>query len=100
MAVVQSGKYSGEYLVDDLIQVEIYGRTIRLRDAVTGEVIENVGNYGGDVFVNAAGTTYAAAQSSYGTSADAVLRGLYLISSGKWAIHQAGPNYNVTPNNN
>jgi len=100
MAVVQSGLYSGDYLIDDLIQVETIGRKIQLRDAVTGQVIENIGNYGGDVYTKAASTTYAAAQSSYGTSADAVLRALYLISSGKWATHQAGPNYNVAINNN
>lgn len=99
MAVVQSGLNAGDYLIDDLIQVETIGRKIQLRDATTGQVMENIGNFGRDVFVNPAGTTYAAAQSSYGASADAVIRALYLISSGKWAIHQGHVNYNVTPNN-
>ena len=86
------------WLIDDLIQTERQGRTIRLRDATTGQVLENIGNYGGDVFVNSVGTTYAAAQASYGALADAVIRAQYLISSGKWATVQAHPNYNVTPN--
>ena len=101
MAVV-ANTYRGRdaWLIDDLIQTEQYGRTIRLRDATTGEVIENIGNSERDFMLNSVGTTYAAAQSSYGVLADAVIRAQYLISSGKWAIHQAGPSYNVTPNNN
>ena len=65
------------WLIDDLIQVDLWGRSIRLIDATTGEVMENVGD-----------------------EAAAKTRAELLISSGKWAIHQAGPNYNVTPNNN
>ena len=66
MATVQSGRTSGDWLVDDLIQIEHYGRTIRLRDYVTGMVIQNVGDI---------------------TAAKA--RAEFLISSGKWATHQA-----------
>ena len=98
MAVVQSGPHSGDYLIDALIQTETIGRKIQLRDATTGQVLENIGNYGRDVFVKSVGTTYAAAQSSYGASADAVIRAQYLISSGKFAIHQAHAQYNITPN--
>ena len=68
MATVQSGRSANDWLIDDLIQVEHYGRTIRLRDYATGEVIQNVGD------VDAAKT-----------------RAEFLISSGKWATHQAGP---------
>ena len=98
MAVVQSGAHSGDYLIDDLIQVETFGRKIHIRDATTGQSLENIGNYGRDVFVKSVGTTYAAAQSSYGASADAVIRAQYLISSGKFAIHQGHAQYNVSPN--
>ena len=100
MAVVQNVHQGRNgWLVDDLIQVEFYGSTIRLRDATTGEVIENIGHSERDFMLNSVGTTYAAAQSSYGVAADAVIRAQYLLSSGKWATHQAGPNYNVSPNN-
>ena len=54
------------WIVDDLIAVENYGRTIRLRDLVNGQVLENVGD------VDAA-----------------KVRAEYLISSGKWATHAA-----------
>ncbi len=67
MATVQSGRNSDDWLVDDKILVENYGRTIRLRDYATGQVIENVGD------ITAAKT-----------------RAEFLISSGKWATHEAG----------
>ena len=68
MATVQHGRRAEDWLVDDKILVENYGRTIRLRDYETGMVIENVGD------ITAAKT-----------------RAEFLISSGKWATHQAGP---------
>lgn len=64
----------GGWLIDDLIQVDLWGRTIRLIDATTGEVMQNIGD------VNGAKT-----------------RAELLISGGKWAIHQAHVNYNVSP---
>ncbi|MCH8098412.1 MAG: hypothetical protein IID53_15230 [Proteobacteria bacterium] len=76
MATVQN-VYRGKtaWLIDDKIQVEFRGRTIRLRDAVTGQVIQNIGDEAG-----------------------AKTRAELLISSGKWATHQGHVNYNVTPN--
>ena len=69
MATVQSGRSSDDWLIDGKIQVESFGRTIRLRDYATGQVIQNIGD------VNAAKT-----------------RAEFLISSGKWATHEAGQN--------
>ena len=66
MATVQSGRRSDDWLIDGLIQVEHSGRTIRLRDYATGQVIQNVGD------IDAAKT-----------------RAEFLISSGKWTIHQS-----------
>jgi len=66
MATVQAGRRADDWLIDDLILVEHYGRTIRLRDYVTGQVIQNIGDVEG-------GKT----------------RAEFLISSGKWATHQA-----------
>ena len=66
MATVQSGRHSNDWLIDGKIQVEHHGRTIRLRDYATGQVIENVGDI---------------------TAAKA--RAEFLISSGKWTLHQA-----------
>ena len=63
MATVQAGRHGNDWLIDNLILVENYGRTVRLRDYVTGQVIENVGD------VDAA---KARAES--------------LIANGKWAI--------------
>lgn len=75
MATVQSGPLADDWLIDDKIQVRTWGRTVILRDHVTGQVMENIGPV-----------------------ANAKTRAEFLISSGKWALHQAGPNYNITPN--
>ena len=68
MATVQSGRSSTDWLIDGKIQVESFGRTVRLRDYATGQVIENVGDV-----------------------AAAKTRAEFLISSGKWATHEGAP---------
>ncbi len=74
MATVQAGPHSTDWEIDDKIGVRNSGRTIRLVDLVTGQVIQNVGD------IDAAKT-----------------RAELLISGGKWATHQGHVNYNVSP---
>lgn len=105
MAVV-ANVYRGQngWLIDDLIQVQIIGGGVQLIDATTGQGMERGGVDGwnptrasGENSVSEA--AWATAQSTYGSAAGGVIRAQHLISSGKWAIHQSGPGYNVSPNN-
>ena len=75
MATVQAGPHSNDWEIDGKIGVRNYGRTIRLVDLTTGQIIQNVGDI-------AASKT----------------RAELLISGGKWATHEGHVNYNVTPN--
>ena len=75
MATIQAGPHDTDWEIDGLIGVRNYGRTIRLVDLVTGQVLENIGGI-----------------------AEAKTRGELLISGGKFATHQAHVNYNITPN--
>ena len=74
MATVQAGPHDTDWEIDGKIGVRNYGRTIRLVDLTTGQIIQNIGG------IDAAKT-----------------RGELLISGGKWATHQAHVNYNVSP---
>ena len=74
MATIQAGPRGEDWEIDGLIGVRNYGRTIRLVDLTTGQIMQNIGDI-----------------------AAAKTRAELLISGGKWATHQAGPNYNVSP---
>ena len=70
MATVQAGPHDTDWEIDGKIGVRNYGRTIRLVDLTTGQVMENIGGI-----------------------AEAKTRAELLISGGKWAIHE---NYMAT----
>lgn len=102
MAIVQSGRHANDWLIDDKIQVESFGRMIRLRDNATGEVIRNGGKRGDQLSPTGSGLLltadeWATYQSLYGDAAESVAMARYLIDSGKWALHEGHVNYNVSP---
>ena len=94
MAIVASRRHANDWLIDDKILVEHHGRTIRLRDYATGQVIENGGQPGNELSLTGAGfmltdAEWATYETTYGDAAAAVAKGRYLIDSGKFLTHQA-----------